>query len=93
MVAEDITTLRDQLDEINLKMLQLLCERGSIVQRIGEKKRESGRTSAYDPKREEEIFEYLSKNNQGPFDNEMIKNIFKQIFDESSRLQEKILKK
>lgn len=92
MASEDLTKLREQLDEINLKLLQILSDRGNIVQRIGETKRESGRTSAYDAKREEEIFEYLSKHNQGPYDDEMIKNIFKQIFEESTRLQDKTLK-
>ncbi|MEW9670543.1 chorismate mutase [Ammoniphilus sp. 3BR4] len=90
---EDLTNLREQLDKINIQLLEILNERGKIVQKIGEKKLELGRTEAYDPKREEEIFEYLFKGNTGPYDNEMIKNIFKQVFDESSKLQEKLLKK
>lgn len=93
MSMEDLTNLREQLDKINIQLLEILNERGKIVQKIGEKKLELGRTEAYDPKREEEIFEYLFKGNTGPYDNEMIKNIFKQVFDESSKLQEKLLKK
>ncbi|NRF93216.1 chorismate mutase [Paenibacillus frigoriresistens] len=88
----DIKSLRVQVDEINFKILELLNRRAEIVLQIGENKRHIGRSHAFDAKREEEIFEYLSKNNMGPFDNEMIENIFKQILDESTKLQEKIIK-
>jgi 3-deoxy-7-phosphoheptulonate synthase/chorismate mutase len=92
MNNEDIKSLRKQVDEINLKILELLNDRASIVQRIGDSKRLKGHTGAFDPKREQEIFEYLYEHNRGPFDNETIQNIFKRIFDESTKLQEQIIK-
>lgn len=79
--------LRAQIDEVNLKLLELLNERARIVESIGSYKRSAGMQDVYDPTREREIFEHLCRMNKGPFDDEMIKNIFKQIFDESSELQ------
>ncbi|MEW9701094.1 chorismate mutase [Paenibacillus sp. SI8] len=83
----ELKGLRAQIDEINLKLLELLNERARIAESIGAYKRSSGIQDVYDPGREREIFEYLCRHNKGPFDDEMIKNIFKQIFDESSELQ------
>ncbi|MFC5450817.1 chorismate mutase [Paenibacillus aestuarii] len=89
MSHRELNELRAQVDEINVKLLELLNERARIVEKIGEYKRSAGMLDVYDPKRERESFEYLTRRNQGPFDDEMIKNIFKQIFDESSELQKR----
>ncbi|NEW07975.1 hypothetical protein GK047_18405 [Paenibacillus sp. SYP-B3998] len=83
----ELKGLRTQIDEINLKLLDLLNERARVVELIGAYKRSAGIQDVYDPIREREIFEHLCSQNKGPFDDEMIKNIFKQIFDESSELQ------
>jgi 3-deoxy-7-phosphoheptulonate synthase / chorismate mutase len=79
--------LREQLDSLNLQLLNLINERGRIVQKIGEVK---GKQSQYryDPVREREMLNTLIANNDGPFERSTIEHIFKEIFKASLELQE-----
>ncbi len=87
MSNEQLDTLRDQLDEINLKMLELINERGKIVKEIGQVKRKSG-INRFDPVRERKMLDLLAANNEGPFETGTIQHLFKQIFKASLELQE-----
>lgn len=71
--------LREQIDEINLKILDLLCQRGQITSEIGRMKRAMG-VPIYDPEREAEMLEMIQRANRGPFSNETIGALFKEIF-------------
>lgn len=79
--------LRDQLDDLNLKLLQLINERGKVVQEIGELKGKQSQ-HRYDPVREREMLNLLIENNDGPFEKSTIEHIFKEIFKASLELQE-----
>jgi 3-deoxy-7-phosphoheptulonate synthase / chorismate mutase len=74
--------LRKQLDEINLQLLQLLSQRASLVQAIGEIKKNQG-VDKFDPEREKKMLDQLVKYNQGPFDDQTVRYLFKQIFKAS----------
>jgi 3-deoxy-7-phosphoheptulonate synthase/chorismate mutase len=74
--------LRRKLDEINLQMLHLLNERAKLVQEIGEIKKRQG-TDKFDPEREKQMLARLVMHNRGPFDDETIRHLFKQIFKAS----------
>ncbi|PRX42724.1 3-deoxy-D-arabinoheptulosonate-7-phosphate synthase /chorismate mutase [Planifilum fimeticola] len=79
--------LRSRLDEINLQLLSLMSKRGAIVKEIGEIKKKQG-VQKFDPVREREMLEQLVKHNTGPFDDETIRHLFKQIFKASLELQQ-----
>lgn len=79
--------LRSRLDEINLQLLNLMSKRGAIVKEIGEIKKKQG-VQKFDPIREREMLEQLVKHNTGPFDDETIRHLFKQIFKASLELQQ-----
>jgi 3-deoxy-7-phosphoheptulonate synthase/chorismate mutase len=79
--------LRSRLDEINLQLLNLMSKRGAIVKEIGEIKKKQG-VQKFDPVREREMLEQLVKHNTGPFDDETIRHLFKQIFKASLELQQ-----
>ncbi|MAU08642.1 MAG: 3-deoxy-7-phosphoheptulonate synthase [Anaerolineaceae bacterium] len=74
-----IYALRQQIDDINMQLLKLLNQRAEIAAEIGRIK--SGMaTSQYDPEREGDMLEVLQQANQGPFSNETIGALFKEIF-------------
>lgn len=79
--------LRTQLDEINIKLLELLNKRALIAQEIGIVKQKQG-VPKYDPVRERQMLDELVELNQGPFEDATIKHLFKQIFKASLDLQQ-----
>lgn len=79
---ERIQALRKEVDRVNREILRLLSERGRLVQEIGRLQTELG-LPHYDPKREEEMLAYLTAENPGPFPDETIRKLFKEIFKAS----------
>lgn len=88
MANHELEQLRKQVDEINLQLLQLLNERGRIVQKIGEQKQMQG-TKRFDPVREREVLNMIAEHNEGPFETSTVQHIFKTIFQASLELQER----
>ncbi|WP_025028783.1 bifunctional 3-deoxy-7-phosphoheptulonate synthase/chorismate mutase [Caldalkalibacillus mannanilyticus] len=87
MSNEQLDKLRDQLDEINLKLLELINERGRLAKEIGQVKLKSG-VNRFDPVRERKMLDLIAENNNGPFETATIQHLFKQIFKASLELQE-----
>ncbi|KZS44222.1 chorismate mutase [Paenibacillus glucanolyticus] len=79
--------LRSELDSVNLQLLELLSERARIAQEIGQEKEKQG-VPDFDPVREKKMLDTLVEFNQGPFDNETVRHLFKQIFQASLKLQQ-----
>ncbi|UOF90243.1 bifunctional 3-deoxy-7-phosphoheptulonate synthase/chorismate mutase [Fodinisporobacter ferrooxydans] len=92
MSLEQLEKLRTQLDEINFDILRLLNARAGVVEEIGQVKRLQG-IEAFDPEREKQMLDLLVKENPGPFDDNTIRYLFKQIFQASLGLQEEQEKK
>jgi len=87
MSNEQLEKLRDQLDEINLKLLELINERGRLAKEIGQVKLKSG-VNRFDPVRERKMLDLIAENNDGPFETSTVQHLFKQIFKASLELQE-----
>ncbi|BCJ88473.1 bifunctional 3-deoxy-7-phosphoheptulonate synthase/chorismate mutase [Effusibacillus dendaii] len=85
--SERMEEIRLQLDEINLEILGLLSRRAELVQEIGELKKQKG-TERFDPIREKEMLDNLVEANPGPFDDNTVRHLFKQIFQASLGLME-----
>jgi 3-deoxy-7-phosphoheptulonate synthase / chorismate mutase len=88
MTNSRLQELRSQVDVINLQILELLNNRASVVSDIGKVQAQLG-TSFYDPQREAFMLEQLERGNKGPFSNETIKALFREIFRASMALEEK----
>ena len=58
MNSNQLSQLRDRIDQINLQILELLNERGRIVKEIGEEKKKQG-TNRFDPIREREALDLI----------------------------------
>lgn len=87
MSENHLLKLRERVDQINLQILELLNERGKIVQEIGEEKKKQG-TNRFDPVRERESLDLILKHHDGPYAASTIKHLFKEIFKASLELQE-----
>lgn len=86
MGHDQIETIRKQVDEINLQILELINNRATMVQELGKKKLKQG-INRFDPEREREMLTLLVENNKGPFNDNTIRHLFKQIFQASLDLQ------
>jgi chorismate mutase len=77
---------RELIDDVDLRILQLLNERTSIVQNVGRIKKEAG-LPIYEPRREDQVFHNVTANNPGPLPNDAVKRIFERIVDEMRKVQ------
>ncbi|WP_047153022.1 bifunctional 3-deoxy-7-phosphoheptulonate synthase/chorismate mutase [Aneurinibacillus tyrosinisolvens] len=87
MSNETLEELRRELDEVNLKILELINERAALVQEIGKVKLKQG-VNRFDPERERQMLNLILEHNEGPFEDSTIQHLFKQIFSASLELQE-----
>ena len=92
MEQRKIRQLRNEIDALNLEILEALSRRAAIAEAIGELQTQTG-SSHYDPVREQEMLDALQAANQGPFRNETVKSLFKQIFQASMHLEQEQDKK
>lgn len=83
----DIENLRERVNKINLQILELLAERGTLVREIGEIKTRLGLDLA-DAHREAEMLADLMAANPGPYPDHAVRAIFAEIFRASLHLQE-----
>ncbi|GAA0455939.1 bifunctional 3-deoxy-7-phosphoheptulonate synthase/chorismate mutase [Alkalibacillus silvisoli] len=86
-MSNHLDQLRDELDQVNIKILDLINERGRLVKEIGDIKKSQG-MKAYDPVREREMLDHIIDQHQGPFEYATVKHIFKEIFKAAKELQE-----
>jgi 3-deoxy-7-phosphoheptulonate synthase/chorismate mutase len=84
---DKLDVLRSELDEVNLKLLEVINERAHLVQEIGKVKSTQG-VNRFDPVRERSMLDHISAHNKGPFETSTLQHIFKQIFKASLELQE-----
>ena len=84
--GEDLTRCRVRIDELDLRLLDLLNQRTTIVEEIGRIKEEL-RLAIYEPKREEQVFANILKHNSGPLPPDAVKRIFERIIDEMRTVQ------
>lgn len=75
----ELEALRDKIDVIDDRLLDLINERMEIVQKVGELKHRSG-TAIYRPERECAILERLNAKNEGLLSKAAIESIFLEIF-------------
>lgn len=74
----DIDDLRKQIDTIDSNIIEQLNERSRIVKQVGDKKKKENR-KVYDPGREYLVLEKIKKINNGPLDNEILVDIYREI--------------
>lgn len=78
--------LRVSIDTVDNRIMDLLNERASLVMEVGRLKHAESR-DFYVPNREREIFDRLTAANRGPFPNESIRSVFREIISASLALE------
>jgi len=82
----ELERLRKEIDEIDNEILKLLNKRANVVIGIAHIKRNE-KTKFYSPEREREILERLTSLNKGPFPNNTLKVIYREILSASLSLE------
>ncbi len=86
---EDLEELRNKIDEIDKKIVDLLNKRGNLAIKIGHIKSVNN-INYYFPVRESEIYENAASYNKGPLKSDHLKNIFREILSACISIQKKI---
>ena len=86
-MEHSLKSLRIRLLEINQNLLKLLNQRAEIVLEVQKKKQEQD-IPVFVPEREQHMLNQLVQENQGPFPDETIKKLFKEIFKASVALMQ-----
>lgn len=85
-----ILNLRNAIDTVDMRIIELLQERAQLAVDIGQVKREIG-MEILDPGREDKVLKKLARGPLGPMDHAALVRIYEVIMAESRRLQKKDL--
>lgn len=85
--SQDMDKIRENIDKIDADILELVSKRGQLAHEIGEIKKGEGK-KIYVPSREKQIFDRLSKINQGPYNDTAIHAIFREVISATRALEE-----
>jgi len=83
---ETLAAYRNQIDEVDRRLVKLLNERTRIVEQLGRLK-EQLNLPIYEPKREDQVFDNIISTNDGPLPPDALKRLFERIVDEMRTLQ------
>ncbi len=86
-MEKDLDFWREKIDALNEQILELLNERARCALSVGKIKRTTG-LPLHAPERETLILNRIRELNGGPLSHEAAQRIFRQIIDESLRLEE-----
>ncbi len=82
----DIADWRKKIDELDLRLVDLLNERAKAAQEIGRLKRDTS-LPVYEPAREKLIFENVRKANKGPLPDGELRHVYERIIDVMRNIQ------
>jgi len=87
MTDKNLDKLRQEIDALDDHILELLNRRAAVAQQVGKVKAAHSQTF-YVPSRERAIYERLAAGNPGPFPNEAVRKVFREIISASLSLEE-----
>lgn len=86
-MKKKLTSLRDKIDSVDDRLLELLNERARYVLEVGRTKQSKPGTRFHVLEREESIYERLTSANPGPFPTQAIRPIFREIISASLNME------
>ncbi len=86
-VAPRLAELRDQIDAIDCRLIEMINERAKLVVEVGKIKRQSG-IPIYAPHREAAVLEKVQRLNEGPISNITIEAIYRELMSGSFALEQ-----
>jgi chorismate mutase/prephenate dehydratase len=85
--AEALAPLRERIDEIDRRIVELLNERAEIALRIGEVKQQTGRRTVRDARREAEVLEHVTNASAGLFPEPELVALYRKLIAATRRVQ------
>jgi chorismate mutase/prephenate dehydratase len=85
--AADLGAKRERIDAIDREVVALLNRRARVVQAIGELKK-ARKIEVVDPGREEQVLARIERANTGPFPNDSLRAIYREVFAASHQIEE-----
>ncbi len=82
--------LRGQIDEVDRGILDLLNKRAELVREVGQAKQGGLRSPVYVASRERDLVNALIDRNGGPFPNDAIPHVFREIISATRSLEERV---
>jgi chorismate mutase/prephenate dehydratase len=83
-----IQDIRNKIDQIDDQLLKLINQRGELAIKIGqEKSRDNSSKHFHVPHRERAIIERIIKGSKGPFPDESLESVFREIFSATLALE------
>lgn len=82
----DIADWRKKIDEIDLRLVDLLNQRAQAAQEIGKLKRNT-KMPIYEPDREKKIFGNVLQANHGPLPDSELQHVYERIIDVMRNIQ------
>ena len=86
----ELTKIRQEIDKIDNQLVELFSKRMQCAAEVAEYKRGTGK-AIYDPVREQEKLEVLTKGEENPFMRKVTEEIFQHLMSVSRRYQYSIL--
>ena len=83
----ELEALRRSIDDLDGRILGLIAERVKVVLAVGQFKREHDMV-VYDPERERNMLERLSRQAPDPLDAETVRRVFERLVDECRRIEQ-----
>ena len=84
--SKGLDKLRNEIDEVDRKIIELLNNRARHAMNLGKIKEEL-KLPIYMPEREKEVLNNVQMHNSGPLSNDAIRRLYERIIDESRRME------
>lgn len=87
--SDKLQTLRQRINALDEQIQQLISERGLVAKEVANAKLEDGSATAfYRPEREAQVLRSVIERNKGPFSNEEIARLFREIMSACLALEQ-----
>jgi chorismate mutase / prephenate dehydratase len=88
-MTDKLLPLRQQIDEIDAQILELLARRGRVAQEVGHVKAETN-APVFRPEREAQVLRGVADRNPGPLKNSDVQTIFREIMSACRALEKRV---
>ena len=86
-LAAALRPLRDRIDEIDARIVELLNERAEIALEVGRRKDAAGGRAIRDPAREQEVIERAREASAGLFPDEELVSLYRKLIAATRKVQ------
>ncbi|MEO5964446.1 MAG: chorismate mutase, partial [Candidatus Limnocylindrales bacterium] len=87
--ALELARVRDRIDELDTRIVDLLNERATLGRQAGRAKLLAGRRAIHDPEREREVLLRVAMRNQGPISQADLLSIYRRVVAATRTLESK----